>query len=121
MDIMNYAWAFVIGGAICVVGQLLLSFTRLTSARILVVFVTAGVILGAVGVYEPLVKLAGAGATIPLTGFGYTLAKGAIEGALENGILGAVTGGVAASAAGITAAIVFGYLNAVIFKPRTKK
>ena len=118
---MNYVWAFVIGGAICVVGQLLLSFTRLTSARILVVFVTAGVILGAVGVYEPLVKLAGAGATIPLTGFGYTLAMGAIEGALENGILGAVTGGVAASAAGITAAIVFGYLNAVIFKPRTKK
>lgn len=121
MDIMIYVWAFVIGGAICVVGQLLLSFTRLTSARILVVFVTAGVILGAVGVYEPLVKLAGAGATIPLTGFGYTLAKGAIEGALENGILGAVTGGVAVSAAGITAAIVFGYLNAVIFKPRTKK
>lgn len=117
---MDYVWAFVVGGAICVVGQLLLSFTRMTAARILVLFVTLGVVLTALGIYEPLVEFAGAGATIPLTGFGYSLGKGAIEGAMEKGVLGAVTGGVIATAAGIAAAIVFGYLNAVIFKPKTK-
>ena len=119
--LMDYVWAFVVGGAICVVGQLLLSFTRMTAARILVLFVTLGVVLTALGIYEPLVEFAGAGATIPLTGFGYSLGKGAIEGAMEKGVLGAVTGGVIATAAGIAAAFVFGYLNAVIFKPKTKK
>lgn len=119
--VTDFIWAFIIGGLICVVGQLLLSYTRLTSARILVIFVTAGVILTAIGVYEPLVDLAGAGATVPLMGFGYALAKGAIEGAMENGIFGAVAGGIIATAAGVAAAIVFGYLNALIFRPRTKK
>lgn len=118
---MDYFWAFVIGGLLCVVGQLLLSYTRLTSARILVIFVTAGVVLTALGLYEPLVELAGAGATVPLTGFGYSLGKGAIEGALENGVIGAFTGGIIATAGGIAAAILFGYLNAVIFTPKTKK
>jgi stage V sporulation protein AE len=118
---MDYVWAFVIGGLICVVGQLLISLSRLSPARILVIFVTAGVILAAIGVYEPLVKLAGAGATVPLTGFGYALGTGAIEGAMESGVLGAFTGGVKATAGGISAAILFGYLNAVIFTPKTKK
>lgn len=101
-------------------GQLLISLTRLTPARILVVFVTAGAILTAMGVYQPLVKLAGAGATVPLTGFGYTLAKGAMEEAYSKGLLGALTGGVKATAAGIAAAIVFGYLTALLFRPKTK-
>ena len=114
---MDFFWAFVIGGAICVVGQLLMSLTRLTPARILVLFVTLGVVLTAFGLYEPLVELAGAGATVPLTGFGYALGKGA----MENGVIGAFTGGITATAGGVAAAIVFGYLNAVIFTPRTKK
>ena len=118
---MDYFWAFVIGGLLCVIGQLLLSYTRLTSARILVIFVTSGVVLTALGLYEPLVELAGAGATVPLTGFGYALGKGAIEGALENGVIGAFTGGITATAGGIAAAILFGYLNAVVFTPKTKK
>ena len=117
----DYLLAFAIGGAICVIGQLLMSFTRLTSARILVAFVTAGVILTALGLYKPVVEIAGAGATIPLTGFGYTLANGAIDGAMNNGLLGAVTGGVKAAAAGISAAVFFGYLFALIFSPKTKK
>jgi stage V sporulation protein AE len=117
---MQYIWAFLIGGALCAIGQLLISLTRLTPARVLVIFVTSGVILTAVGIYAPLVKLSGAGATVPLTGFGYTLAKGAIEGAKEEGLLGAVTGGIKATAAGITAAIAFGYLIALIFRPKTK-
>ena len=111
---------FTVGGALCTVGQLLISLTRLTPARVLVIFVTAGAILTGIGVYEPLVKLAGAGATVPLTGFGYTLAKGAIEGAGEKGLLGALTGGIKATAAGITAAIVFGYVIALLFRPKTK-
>lgn len=118
---IDYIWAFAVGGIICVIGQLLLAYTRLTSARILVLFVTLGAFLSAVGVYEPLVELAGAGATIPLTGFGHSLAQGAIDGARESGFLGAVTGGVTATAGGITAAIVFGYLFSVIFNPKTKK
>ncbi|MBQ3552956.1 MAG: stage V sporulation protein AE [Clostridia bacterium] len=117
---MNFVWAFIIGGAICVVGQLLLSFTRLTSARILVLFVVLGVFLTAIGIYESIVELGGAGATVPLTGFGYSLANGAIEGAMENGIIGAITGGLTATAAGIAAAIFFGYLFAIIFKPHSK-
>ncbi len=117
---MEYVWAFVIGGGICVIGQLLLSLTRLTPARILVIFVTVGVALSALGVYEPLVELAGAGATVPLTGFGYSLGKGAIEAVQEKGILGAFTGGITATAGGVAAAIVFGYLFALICTPKTK-
>ena len=113
--------AFVVGGLICVVGQLLLMYTKITSARILVFFVTLGVILGAVGLYQPLIDFAGAGASIPLTGFGASLAKGAIEGVRENGIMGALTGGIIANAAGIAAAIVFGYLMAVLFTPKVKQ
>jgi len=117
---MRYLWAFLIGGAICTVGQLLLSFTRLTSARILVLFVVSGVVLTGLGVYKPLVDFAGAGATVPLTGFGYTLAMGAIEAVNKSGVLGAFFGGVSKAAAGISAAILFGLLNALIFKPRPK-
>ena len=118
---MEFINAFWVGGLICVVGQLLLSLTKMTSARILVLFVTLGAALTALGLYQPLVEFAGAGATVPLTGFGYSLAKGAIEGVAQHGILGALTGGVAATAGGIAAAIVFGYLMAVIFNPRMKK
>ena len=117
---MDYLWAFVIGGGICVIGQLLISLTRLTAARILVIFVTAGVVLTALGLYEPMVKLAGAGATVPLTGFGYALGNGAIEAAKESGVIGAFTGGITATAGGVAAAIVFGYLNALLFTPKTK-
>ncbi len=117
---MNYLLAFLVGGGICVVGQLLLSLTNLTSARILVLFVTLGVVLGAVGLYEPLAEFAGAGATVPLTGFGWVLSKGAIEGARE-GLLGALGGGITASAVGISAAIVFGYIMAIVFKSKLKK
>ena len=116
-----YVKAFAVGGLICVVGQLLLSLTNMTSARILVAFVTAGVILTALGLYQPLVEFAGAGATVPLTGFGYSLATGVIEAIGEKGFLGVFTGGITAGAAGITAAIVFGYLAAVIFNPKIKK
>ena len=118
--LLPYVYAFVIGGAICVVGQLLLSLTRLTSARILVLFVTLGVVLGALGWYESLVEFAGAGATVPLTGFGNTLAKGAIEGAKTDGVVGAFTGGIRAAAGGIAAAILFGYLFALVSRARTK-
>ena len=117
---MQYLWAFLIGGAICTVGQLLLSFTRLTSARILVLFVVAGVVLGGLGLYQPIVDFAGAGASVPLLGFGNALAKGAIEGAKEHGILGAFSGGISATAAGISAAVLFGWLAALIFRPKTK-
>lgn len=118
---MEFLKAFLVGGIICCIGQLMILKTKLTSARILVIFVTAGVVLTALGLYEPLVDFAGAGATVPLTGFGYSLASGAMKAVRENGILGAFYGGVAATATGITAAIFFGYLNAIIFKPKTKK
>lgn len=118
---IDYLLAFLIGGAICAIGQLLMSKTRLTPARILVCFVTGGAILTALGLYKPIVDLGGAGATVPLTGFGYSLAMGAIEGARSEGLLGAITGGIKATAAGIAAAVVFGYLFALIFKPKTKK
>ncbi|MBQ5991180.1 MAG: stage V sporulation protein AE [Clostridia bacterium] len=117
---MQYLWAFLVGGAICVIGQLLLSFTRLTSARILVLFVVTGVVLGGIGVYQPLIDFAGAGASVPLFGFGNALAKGAIEGAKEHGVLGAFSGGISATAAGISAAILFGWLAALLFRPKTK-
>lgn len=115
-----YLKAFLVGGLICVVGQILIQTTKLTSARILVLFVVSGVILTALGVYKPLVDFAGAGATVPLTGFGYSLAMGAIEAVNKYGILGALAGGVTRAAAGISAAIVFGLLNALIFKPHAK-
>ena len=118
---VDFVNAFWVGGLICVVGQLLLSLTNLTTARILVLFVTLGVFLGAIGVYQPLVEFAGAGASVPLTGFGNSLAQGVMEEVRLKGALGIFTGGVAATAAGITAAIVFGYLAAVIFKPRIHK
>ena len=118
---MVYVKAFLVDGLICAIGQMLLSLTKLTSARILVLFVVAGVVLGAAGVYEPLVKWAGAGATIPLTGFGYALAKGAKEMARQQGIIGALSGGLKATSPGIAAAILFGWLNAVLFRPKTKR
>ncbi len=117
---MDYLKAFLVGGLLCVVGQILIDKTKLTPARILVAFVTAGVILTALGLYEPLVKFAGAGATVPLTGFGYALAKGVIKGISQNGFLGIFTGGVTATAGGIAAAVFFGYLVAIIFKPGDK-
>ena len=112
--------AFLVGGAFCVIGQLLIDKTRLTPARILTSYVVAGVILGAVGVYQPLADWAGAGACVPLTGFGYTLAMGAINGVNQYGLLGALSGGVTNAAGGIAAAILFGLLNALIFKPHAK-
>ena len=112
--------AFVVGGLICVVGQVLIQTTKLTNARILVLFVTAGVFLTALGVYTPLVEFAGAGATVPLPGFGYSLAMGAIEAVNSYGILGALAGGVTRAAAGIAAAIFLGLLNALIFTPTAK-
>ena len=121
MDWMLYLKAFAVGGLICVVGQLLISLTRLTPARILVLFVTLGVLLGALGLYAPLVDFAGAGASVPLTGFGYSLANGAIDCAMNEGLLGAITGGVKATAGGIAAAVLFGYAFALIFTPKTKK
>ncbi|MCC5911620.1 MAG: stage V sporulation protein AE [Clostridiaceae bacterium] len=117
---MGYIQAFIVGGIICVIGQLLMDGTRLTSPYVLIIFVTSGVILTAVGLYEPLVNFAGAGATIPLPGFGYSLAKGAFKGVNEQGLLGAFTGGVKATSGGITAAIVFGYLMAILFNAKTK-
>ena len=119
--VMDFINAFWVGGLICVIGQLLLSLTRMTPARILVLFVTGGALLGALGIYQPLVDYAGAGATIPLTGFGNTLAQGVMEAVRQKGPLGILTGGITASAAGITAAVVFGYLAAVIFNPDVKK
>ncbi len=117
---LDYLKAFIIGGLICVVGQILIDRTKLTPARILVLFVTLGVFLGAIGVYEPLVNFAGAGATVPLTGFGYTLSVGIKEAIEKQGLLGILTGGVTAGSAGIAAAVVFGYIAALISKPRDK-
>lgn len=113
-------WAFVVGGLFCAVGQVLIDYTKLTPARILVAFVIAGVILGGIGVYEPLVELAGGGATVPLTGFGYLLAKGVKEAVAEKGLLGAITGGFTAASAGLGAAVFFGLIIALIFKPKDK-
>ena len=115
-----YIKAFVVGGIICMIGEMLILKTQLTSARILVGYVTAGVILGALGLYKPIIDFAGAGATVPLTGFGYTLAHGAMEAVKEEGLFGAFTGGVKAGAGGIAAAVFFGYLAALIFKPKMK-
>lgn len=120
-DWMGLVKCFVIGGLICVMGQILIDKTKLTPARILVIFVTTGVILGGLGVYKYLVDFAGAGATVPLTGFGYNLAKGTIEAVKTDGIIGAFTGGLKASAGGIAAAVFFGYIASLISKPKMKK
>ena len=113
--------AFVVGGLLCIIGQILIDKTKLTPARILVTFVTTGSILGGLGIYKHLVDFAGAGATVPLTGFGYNLAKGAIDGVKESGLVGAFTGGVKATAGGIAAAVFFGYMASLIAKPKIKK
>ena len=117
---MEYLKAFVVGGLFCVIGQLLLDFTKLTPARILVGYVVAGVILSAVGLYKPLIDFAGAGATVPLTGFGHALAQGVKHAVQESGLIGAFTGGLSATSGGITAAILFGTLVAFLFKPHAK-
>ncbi len=117
---MSLGKAFLVGGLICVVGQLLIDLTKLTPARILVSFVVAGVVLTALGVYEPLVEWAGAGATIPLTGFGYSLANGVKEAVAAKGWLGALSGGIEGTAAGITAAVVFGFIAALFSKSGDK-
>ena len=119
-ELLIYGKAFVVGGLICVIGQILMQTTKLTSARILVLFVVSGAILTGLGIYKPLVDFAGAGATVPLTGFGYSLAMGAIEGVNKYGLIGALCGGVTKAAAGISAAVLFGLLNALIFKPHAK-
>ena len=118
---MEYLKAFLVGGAICAVGQLLLDKTKLTPARILVCFVVLGVILGACGVYKPLADFAGAGATVPLTGFGYSLAKGVARAVAEKGLLGVITGGLTATSGGIAAAVVFGLLMAILCRPKEKR
>ncbi len=112
---MEYLWAFLTGGALCAIGQLLIDLTSLTPARILVTYVVSGVFLGAVGIYEPLVGFAGAGATVPLTGFGYLLAKGGLEAGTADGLLGALTGGLEACAGGVTAAVLFALVVALLF------
>ena len=121
IDLMQLLKCFVTCGLIFVIGQILIDKTKLTPARILVAFVTTGAILGGLGIYKYLVDFAGAGATVPLTGFGYNLAKGAIKGVKETGLIGAFTGGVTASAGGIAAAIFFGYIASLISKPKMKK
>ena len=118
---MQIIKAFIIGGLICIVGQILIDKTKLTPARILVIFVTTGAILGGLGIYKYLVDFAGAGATVPLTGFGYNLSKGAIEAVKQHGLVGAFIGGVKASSGGIAAAIFFGYIASIISKPKIKK
>ena len=118
---MQYINAFWVGGLICAIAQILIDKTKLTPARILVFFVVIGAVLGGVGIYEPFAEFAGAGATIPIIGFGNVLAQGAIKGVQENGILGILTGGVTAAAAGISAAVVFGFLAAILFKPKMKQ
>lgn len=112
--------AFAVGGLLCLIGQILIDYTKLTPARILVSYVVAGVFLTAIGIYEPIVDFAGAGATVPLTGFGYSLAKGVEKAVDEYGFIGALTGGLTATSAGITAAMLFGYIASLIFKSDDK-
>ena len=118
--ILEYVKAFVIGGLLCAIGQILIDKTSLTPAKILVSYVVAGVILGGFGIYKPFAEWAGAGATVPLTGFGNTLAQGVKKAVEEKGLLGAFTGGFTSAAGGICAAIFFGYIIALIFKPKEK-
>lgn len=118
--LMEYMRVFVVGGLICVIGQILMDRTRLMTGRIMVIFLVVGAFLTAIGVYEPFVEFAGAGATVPIMGFGYALAKGAIEEVSREGLIGVMTGGLKATAAGITAAITFGYLAALLSNPKSK-
>ena len=120
INYMQLLYCFITGGIICIIGQILIDKTKLTSARILVIFVTAGVILGGLGIYQYLVDFAGCGATVPLTGFGYNLAKGVKEAVEQYGFVGAFIGGTKATAGGIAAAIFFGYIMAIIFNPKPK-
>ena len=121
LEWIMYLKCFLVGGAICIIGQILIDKTKLTSAKILVLFVTIGVILGGFEVYQKLVEFAGAGATVPLTGFGNLLAKGVIEEVGKSGLLGVFTGGIKMAAGGIASAIFFGYLASLIAKPKIKK
>ena len=118
--LINILKAFLIGGALCAIAQILIDKTRLTPARIMVGYVCAGVVLSAIGIYGPLAEFAGAGATVPLSGFGHTLAKGVVKAVNEKGLVGALTGGLTASSGGITAALTFGFLAALIFPSRPK-
>ncbi len=118
--LLTYLKAFLVGGVLCVIGQLLIDYTKLTPARILTLYVVSGVILGAVGLYQPLADWAGAGATVPLTGFGNTLAKGVREAVAQKGLLGAFTGGFSAAAGGLCAAVFFAIIAALVFKPHDK-
>ena len=121
LDILfQFIKAFVVGGGICLIAQIIINFTDLTAGKILVYFMIAGIILTAIGVYQPLVDFAGAGATVPISGFGYLLANGAMKGA-EKGFFYAVTGSLSAASAGVTAAVVFAFIMALIFKSRTKR
>lgn len=117
---MDYIKAFIVGGVFCLVGQVLIDKTKLTPARILVSYVVIGVILGGIGIYEPLVEFAGAGASVPLTGFGYNLSKGVKEAIVQDGFIGILTGGLKATAGGITAAVTAGLIASIIFKPKDK-
>jgi len=117
---MDYILAFIIGGLICVIGQILMDATKLTPAHVLVLFVTTGALLSGLGLYQPLVDLGKAGATIPITGFGHTLVTGVLEEIKKVGILGIFSGGVKSSAAGVGAAVIFGYLMAIVFNPKAK-
>lgn len=121
MNISEYIWAFVCGGILCVIAQILVDKTKLTPARILVIYVVAGVILGGVGVYKPFVKFAGGGATTPLTGFGYLISEGIKKAVDEKGLIGIFTGALSAASAGTAAALCFGYLAALIFKPKSRE
>ena len=117
---MNYFWAFVVGGAICVAGQLLIDLTKLTPARILVIFVVSGVVLSAIGVWEPLVDFAGAGATVPIMGFGHTLAKGVEQAVAQQGFVGIFTGGLTACSGGVSASLIFALIASVFAKSKSQ-
>ena len=120
-SLSSYILAFTVGGVICVIAQILIDKTKLTPARILVAYVCLGVLLTAIGIYEPLVEIAGGGATTPLTGFGYSIARGVREAVDEKGLIGALTGGISATSTGISAAIVFAFLASLIFSSKPKR
>lgn len=117
---MDFLWAFLVGGALCAIGQLLIDLTKMTASRIMVAFVVAGVVLSLVGVYKPFAEFAGAGATVPLCGFGHALYQGVRKAVMEQGLLGAFTGGLAATAGGIAAAVLFGAVVAFVARPKGK-
>lgn len=119
-SVLKYIWAFAVGGALCIIAQILIDKTKLSPARILVFYVVGGVVLTGIGLYQPLVDFAGCGATVPLTGFGYSLAKGVEKAISERGLIGILTGGLTATSAGICAAIVFAWLAALLFKGKPK-